>query len=605
MLSFLFLKHRFLTISLIIPGLLIVLTGFPVLSIAKNVEKIKNNKPIISKSSPDSRKWAKGRLLVVPRAGVSVQSLDKVEGIKSRRKLGKLNAHVYELPEGVDEVKFMEKLRKDRRFKAVELDRLLEPEQIITDPAFGKSWALPKIAAPAAWDIATGDGITIAILDTGVDDSHPDLAANMVPGWNMHDNNADSSDIHGHGTKVAGTAASAANNGQGSAGVAWNARIMPIRIARPDGMAYLSTMAQAIRWAADNGAQVANLSYGGADSLTVQSAANYMRSKGGIVVMSAGNSGTLLDSPPSDALIVVSATGSNDVRASWSTYGPLVDVAAPGVSIYTTTRGGGYGNVSGTSFSSPITAATVALMLSANPDLTPTDVDGLLKSTAIDLGEPGVDQYYGHGRIDAARAVEAAHVRISVDNIAPVVGIASPTGGQVSGSVPVDVSYSDNKAVVRIELHVNGQLAITDTEAPFAFMLDTTELNDDEYTITAHAFDAAGNQGRSTPVTITVKNSSASDDPVADPVLPEITQFNLTDGMKVKRYHTVLANASDTAERMTLSINGDIVAAQAGAALSYRWRSWDSAPRGTWFTVTVEASDAEGNTASRTVNVRN
>ncbi len=592
---FLFSK-RWFTVFPIFLGLLVV---FPGTSIAK---KTKDQQPVISNPSMDSGKWAKGRLLVVPRAGVTAQMLDKVDGVKSRRKLAKLNAHVYELPDGVDEVKFMRKLKKDRRFKAVELDRLIEPEQTVTDPALGNSWALPKIAAPAAWDIATGDGITIAILDTGVDSAHPDLAANIVPGWNMYDNNADSSDIYGHGTKVAGVAAAAANNGQGSAGVAWNARIMPIRIARPDGLAYISTMAQAIRWAADNGAQVANLSYGGAESLTIHNAANYMRSKGGVVVMSAGNSGALLDAPPTDALIVASATSSSDTRASWSTYGPLVDVAAPGVSIYTTTRGGGYSYVSGTSFSSPITAATVALMLSANPSLAPKDIDDLLISTAVDLGEPGFDQYYGHGRIDAARAVEAAYAKISVDDIPPTVSIASPTGGQISGNVPVDVNYADNKGVVRIELYVNGQLVITDTAAPFAFMLDTTQLNDGEHTISAHAFDAVGNQGNSVPVTVTIKNSDTKPE---DPILPEITGFSLTDGMKVRRIQTIIANASDTTEKMTLSINGNIVASYDGSALGYRWRSWDSGPRGTWFTVTVEASDAEGNTASKTVNVYN
>lgn len=594
-------QYRF-NFHLLFLGLLAVLPGASIAKVAKDTN---SKPPVISQKSPDSGKWAKGRLLVVPRVGVSSQSLDKVDGIKSRRKLAKLNAHIYELPDGVDEVKFMKKLRKDHRFKAVELDMLVEPGQTITDPALGNSWALPKIGAPAAWDIATGDGITIAILDTGVDSNHPDLAANMIPGWNMYDNNADSSDVYGHGTKVAGVAAAVANNGQGSAGVAWNARIMPIRISRPDGLAYISTMAQSIRWAADNGAQVANISYGGASSATIHNAANYMRSKGGVVVMSAGNSGALLDSSPTDALIVASATGSNDTRASWSTYGPLVDVAAPGVSIYTTTKGGGYGYVSGTSFSSPITAATVALMLSANPDLTPQDIDELLKSTAIDLGEPGFDQYYGHGRIDAARAVEAAYARINLDNIPPVISITSPTGGQISGDVPVDVDYSDNKSVVRVELHIDGQPTLTDTDAPFAFMLDTTQLNDGEHTITAHAFDAAGNQGSSAPVIVAVKNSDKSDDPVADPVLPEITQLNLTDGMTVRRIQAIIAKANDVTEKMTLSINGNIVAANAGNAVGYRWRSWDSGPRGSWIAVTVEASDAEGNVTSKTVNVRN
>src|SRR5690606_29219578 len=238
-------------------------------------------------------------------------------------------------------------------------------------------------------------------------------------------------------------------------------------------------------------------------------------------------------------------------------------------SIYTTTNGGGYGYVSGTSFSSPITAATVALMLSANPDLAPTDIDELLTSTAIDLGEPGFDQYYGHGRINAARAVDAAYTKISADNIPPEISIASPTGGQISGDVPVDVNYFDNKGVVRVELRIDEQSVITDTDAPFAFMLDTTQLNEGEHTITAHAFDAAGNQGSSAPVIVTVKNSDKSDGPVADPVLPEITEFNLTDGMKVKRNQAVIARASEDTVEMALSINGRIVASITSTYLRY------------------------------------
>lgn len=653
-----------------------------------------------SKTAASPSHWKKGRLLLIPRAGLTAKEFDKAirpHGVKSKRKLSRLSAHIYELPDGVDEIKVMNKLKKDRRFKAVELDQLVGPAQMVSDPAFNSSWALPKIQAPIAWDIATGDGVTIAVLDTGVDSNHPDLAANMVPGWNIYNGNDDASDVHGHGTKVAGSAAAAANNGIGSAGVAWNARIMPIRIANPNAYAYFSAMADGIRWAADHGARVANISYeGAAGSLTVQSAANYMRSKGGVVVVAAGNSSGYISYAPSDALIVASATGSNDTRASWSSYGPAVDVAAPGASIYTTTRGG-YGSVSGTSFSSPIVAATAALMFSANPDLAPADVDQILKTTSLDLGDPGHDAYYGHGRINAAGAVNAAYAQFNVDNIAPVISITSPTGGTVLGDVLVDVNYFDNKGVVRVELYVNGRKAIEDTQPPFAFAWDTSTLADGSYTLVAYAFDTAGNQGTSAPVKVTVKNTAADTTPptisitsptggtvsgnvpvnvnfsdnigvartelhingkqamedtepgnrftwntstladgnytlvtyafdaagnrgTSSPVvvsvknsdnnpqkapLPKINQFNLKDGQKVSLFENVKVKADNNTRKINLKVNGNILTTIDGNSLNYRWNTWDSAPRGSTLTVTVEAGNVDDEFVSQTVSVRN
>ncbi|HRQ06026.1 MAG TPA: S8 family serine peptidase [Nitrosomonas halophila] len=621
--------QRRLPVLLALLGLMIAFPGIGQANPAKAMKTTVNPKFAETGDTPTG-KWAKGRLLVIPRAGLPAAEFDKAimpHGVKSKLKLKGLNAHIYELPDGVDEVKVLNKLKKDRRFKAVELDMLVEPAQTVTDPAFNNSWALPKIQAPTAWQTATGDGITIAILDTGVNGNHPDLAANMVPGWNIYNNNADTTDVHGHGTLVAGSAAAVANNGHGSVGVAWDARIMPVRIADANAYAYFSAMASGIRWAADNGAKIANISYhGAAGSLTVQSAANYMRNKGGIVVVSAGNTSGYINYASSDALLVVSATSSNDARASWSSYGPSVDLAAPGVSIYTTTRGGGYGYASGTSFSSPIVAATAALMLAANPDLAPTDVDSILKTTALDLGDPGHDHFYGHGRINAASAVEAAYARLDIDNIPPVISITSPTGGEVSGSVPVDVNYSDNKAVVRVELHVNGHKTITDTEAPFAFVWDTTQLADGNHILTAHAFDAAGNEGISSPVSVTVNNTPVSDTPElnetetknknevetetetetekeTDP--PVITHFNLRDEQRVKRNENVRISASDNTQTINFRVNGNIIATSRGNSLNFRWTTWDSAPRGSSLIVMVEASNTSGDTIFESITVQN
>jgi len=542
--------------------------------------------------------WARGRLLVAPRAGLPEKEFDKIlksVNAKSKGRFSRTHTHFIELAPGMDEVKVMQALKKDRRLKYVELDMAVAPSLSVNDPAYSNSWALPKIQAPAAWDTAKGVGITIAILDTGVDGSHPDLAANMVPGWNIFDNNADTTDVQGHGTSVSGAAAAVGNNSTGSAGVAWGAKIMPVRISGLDGWAYFSTIAQGVNWAADNGARVANISYGVSGSASVQSAANYMRSKGGVVVAAAGNSGVEEPIAAHDSMLSISATGSTDVRPSWSSFGSYVDLAAPGVSIYAPTRGGGYANVSGTSFSAPITAGTVALMMSANARLTPADVDAILKTTSVDLGTAGYDTYYGFGRIDAARAVAQAASMVSTDTQVPTISIASPTGGTVSGIIPVDVNYSDNVGVTRVELFVDDIRVATDDASPFALAWDSTAHPDGVRKLTARAYDAAGNVGASAAVSVTVSN---------DTIAPVISSFNLTDGMTVSSSkQSISASATDNQKvaKISLTIDGKEVAIAYGSSISYSWNTRNVA-NGT-HTVTVRAWDAANNSASKSATV--
>ena len=543
--------------------------------------------------------WAKGRLLVGPRAGLSDQEFDKVlksQNARSKGRFKQTNTHVIELPAGADEVTTMQALKKDRRLKYVELDMAVMHSAIVTDPSYSSSWALPKIQSPTAWDVANGSGITVAVLDSGVDSSHPDLAGNLVSGWNMVDNNSNTSDVNGHGTKVSGTTAALANNGTGSAGVAWGAKIMPLRISNADGLAYWSTIAQAITWAADRGAKVANISFDSLSaSASVISAADYMRSKGGVVVVAAGNSGALQTHPASDSLLVAAATDSSDNRASWSSYGDYVDVAAPGVSIYTTAVGGGYASVSGTSFASPITAATVALMMSANSRLAPSDVDKILKSTAVDRGTVGYDQYYGYGRVDAGKAVATARSYVASDTQAPTISITSPTGGKVVGVVPVDVNYSDNVGVARAELYVNGSKVATDGTSPFAFAWDTAAYGDGSYTLVAKAYDAAGNIGTSSAVAVTLGN---------DVTLPVISSLNPANGVTVSpSKQTISASATDNQKvaKTSLAIDGKEVAIAYGGSVSYSWNTRKVAKGA--HSITARAWDAAGNTTSKSATV--
>src|SRR5258706_2554765 len=245
-------------------------------------------------SSADTR-IVKGRILVAPKAGLSIAQLDRIlagHGGKRKQHLTAINVHVIELPATANEMAVVKALKSNPNIKFAEPDGVLLPRLYVNEPYYSQEWHLPKISATSAWDTRTGGGVTSAILDTGTDPTHPDLIAQVVPGWNTYDNNNNSADVYGHGTATAGTAAAAGNNSVGVSGVAFGSKIMPIRITGTAGYGYYSTMASGITWAADHGARVASISFLGVTaSSTVLSAAQYMRSKGGVVVAPAGNTG--------------------------------------------------------------------------------------------------------------------------------------------------------------------------------------------------------------------------------------------------------------------------------------------------------------------------
>jgi subtilisin family serine protease len=498
--------------------------------------------------------YARGRLLVIPRAGLKPAEMEKEvkkHRGRSRVNIARLNAHIVDLPAGMSETEVMGKLKASRKFKSVELDMVVPLSATVTDPKYTSSWALPKIGAPAAWDSGTGQDVVVAVLDTGVNSSHPDLAANMVAGWNSYDNNADSADVNGHGTNVAGVIAMVGNNGIGSAGVAHRAKIMPVRISDLEGYGFWSSIARGIYWAADHGAKVVNISYNGIyRSSTIHTAAQYMRDKGGVVIVAAGNDATEFDFEDHPSLLAVSATDSTDTITSFSSRGPYVDLSAPGKGIYTTTRSGSYASVSGTSFSAPITAGVAALLYSVNPLLKPADIDRILIETSLDLGEPGRDVNYGHGRVRADLAVLAAGgnpTPAPVDSQAPSVAITSPdANAEIAGAVAVDLSVSDNVGVAKVEFYVNGVKTTTDTSAPFGFSWATDSYAAGDYMLTTRAYDAAGNVGESAPVPVTISPATTPDPIVSgDTTAPVITKFGPCGGCKLWSTVTLYVEATD------------------------------------------------------------
>ncbi|MBW1676218.1 MAG: S8 family serine peptidase [Deltaproteobacteria bacterium] len=461
-------------------------------------------------AGPGKRSPGKKRILVHYRAGMANSEMKKsVQRHRGRivRHLRGINVRVVEVSDDENVTAVIENLSRDPFVKFAEEDRLVPPEEIsANDPYYDYAWHLGKIKAPSAWETSMGDGVVVAVLDTGVDEDHPDLFGQTVPGWNIYDDDDDTSDVYGHGTRVAGTVAAASDNGIGVTSIAWHALVMPVRISRPDGYAYISDIAEGITWAADNGAKVANISYDVSASPTIQNAASYMRESGGVVVVAGGNREGYRSIEPSPALISVGATDSSDVRALFSAYGEYLDLVAPGVGIYSTRRGGDYSAASGTSFSSPIVAAVAALVMSVNPALDPAQVDTILRESADDLGDEGDDIYYGSGRVNAAEAVLAAWESSNEDIEAPTVAITSPAPGSVSGVVPIDVSATDDVGVTRVELYIDGELVGTETSEPFGFSWDSTTVPDGTVTLVAYAYDSAGNEGISSPVTLDVQN---------------------------------------------------------------------------------------------------
>ena len=303
------------------------------------------------------------------------------------------------------------------------------------------------------------------------------------------------------------------NNGMGVTSLAWPCLIMPVRISDATGSAYDSTAAQALTWAADHNARVANISYALSQSSAVTSAAQYFQSKGGVVTVAAGNFSTFVTASDNLYVLTISATDNNDFVCSFSNTGNNIDLAAPGINIPTTVRGGSYGISSGTSLSAPVVAGVAALVVSANPSLTGAQVQDILKKSADDLGAPGWDASYGWGRVNAYKAVLAASGGTTPpnDTTLPTATITAPTDSStVSGTIFVIVAASDNVGVTKVEFYLDGVLMGSSTSASVSFSWDTGTKANGSHSLQAKAYDAAGNIGTSSPVSVTVQNGDTT-----------------------------------------------------------------------------------------------
>ena len=350
------------------------------------------------------------------------------------------------------------------------------------DPNFPLQWALKQVQdhdvdAPEAWDIYTGGNtITIAVIDTGVDLDHPDLQANIVAGIDYVNDDNDPDDDNGHGTHVAGIAAAIGNNSTGVAGVSWAAKIMPVKVLNSAGGGYTSDLAKGIRYAVDHGAKVINMSVGAKYSKwpcnwpDVEAELNYAVSHGVLMVVAAGNDYQYGVNCPAayDQVIAVGSTTSSDARSSFSNYGPRLDIAAPGSDIYSTLIGG-YGYKSGTSMATPHVAGLAALVWSFAPSLTHSQLRDVIQNNADDLGAAGWDQYFGYGRINAYKTLDA----VTLQNTSPAVAMIDDDGDLVTGTVGIS---SMNPEVITWTAQISPTVAWLEFSSPTSGTISASSL---------------------------------------------------------------------------------------------------------------------------------
>jgi thermitase len=326
-------------------------------------------------------------------------------------------------------------LKDDPRILWAEPDGILTISELVPDDPYylPQQANLRLMGLPWAWSFTTGSSDwPVAVIDTGIDLDHPDLQSKVwinldeipangldddgntyiddVNGWNFVNDSNSSQDDQSHGSHVSGILAAQTNNNTGIAGVAWSTPVMALKALNSAGKGNAGDVAEAILYAADNGARILNLSFG--DDLEYQAihdAIVYARGKGCLVAAAAGNTGGAVEYPAAQpGVIAVAATDQNDLPASFSNRGPEIAVAAPGVNIYSADRFGGYFLASGTSASTPQVSGLAALIWDLRPGWSADQVTQAITSTAKDVWSGGRDNLTGWGRIDAGAAIFAS-----------------------------------------------------------------------------------------------------------------------------------------------------------------------------------------------------
>jgi len=479
------------------------------------------------------------------------------------------------LPEAAIDV-----LRQHRKVAYVELDSEVK--------ALGDTlgWGVDRIDAEVVWggaedatDIAAGrnagDGIKVAIIDTGIDWNHPDLADNYHGGIDFVYDDGDPMDDHGHGTHCAGIVA-AADDGAGVIGVAPKVWLYGVKVLDSTGSGYVSDVVAGIDWAVTNGMQIISMSLGSSsDDTSLRNACDNAYSKGLLLVAAAGNEGywpwdTVSYPARYSSVIAVAATDQSDTRPSWSSRGPSVELAAPGVNVYSTVWDNSYATMSGTSMACPHVSGTAALVFKSPLDPAyDSDHDGLwdasevrekLKDTADDLGPAGRDDSYGWGLVDAD---EAAPPGSPPPNQPPVAKAGPDRTGLVGGVLTFDGSgsYDPDGSIVSYEW------GFGDGETGSGVIVDHAYLAAGTYTVTLTVRDDDGATGTDEAVSV-ISERPENLPPVAD-AGPDQT-----------------LNDADNSGSETVMLDGSASGDPDGTIVSYEWTE-DSTVLGTGAIITL------------------
>ncbi len=348
------------------------------------------------------------------------------------------------------------------------------------DPGYPAEWGVVKSRVNQAWSATRGSSrVVIAVVDTGVT-ATADLTGRVLPGHDFVNGDDDAGDDNGHGTMAAEVIAAAANNRLGIAGVCGACRILPVKVLGKDGSGAYSNIADGIRYAADQGANVINLSLGGSDdSQMLRDAVSYATGKGSLVIAAAGNDGSAAPHFPAaiESVLAVGGVTSTDARYSWSNYGSWVDVTAPGCNP-SQALNGVVMPYCGTSSATPFTAGVAGLLASTDPAPSADTIRAALVASRV---APA-------GRIDALNALNA--LPYDGDTTAPsVVFAGSPKA--VHGVVTVSAAAADQHGIARVQLYAAGRLVATDATAPYSLSWKATGSG--LVPLQLSAYDRAGN----------------------------------------------------------------------------------------------------------------
>jgi subtilisin family serine protease len=438
---------------------------------------------------------------------LEVQAAFEDAGATVEQSIGAIDTKVVELPPArMDEA--IDSLEESPAVEYVEPEVVLEATDTVpNDILWPQQWGPSRVRAQKAWDATHGSpSVVVAVVDTGVDYTHPDLQGLFVDGYDFVNKDADARDDQGHGTAVAGVIAARTQNREGQAGMCWTCRVMPIKVLDASGSGTTSDIAAGIVWAVNHGARVINLSLGGAGTTqALGDAVSYAAEKGAIVLAAAGNSGTTTRFYPAayPGALSVAATTPEDKLYDWSNRGEdWVQVAAPGCDV-APVRGGGYGTFCGTSAATPVTSGIAALALSLDPGLSASQLEAGLRAGAVDRLSS-----VRYGRVDALRTLAALELIAPLNPRRPrIVGAASSgatleaRNGHWLGATSFAYEWRRCDALGRSCVRIPGATAAT-------YRLTKADIGATIRLVVSGSNSHGGKQARSTPTEVVTRGVS-------------------------------------------------------------------------------------------------